>query len=198
MSKIVAVAVTLFSLLVFHAPSAVAGTEANNKEADLQLDSLTLEKALKIAEVNGSPAIDIAEAEILESSAELASVKSKYGVRVDAELSPRYVYAIDTTVGDDINDSYYFLATRKVLTDFGQTKKLSQAAESDIRADAIDFVSFRYNQRLQVIRAYMNVLLSDMRYRVDDEKMTIKFLKFDKKRDRHELGEVSVLETSNQ
>jgi outer membrane protein TolC len=182
---------SIFLVCSLSATSYASEQSAGDPDPALELDSLTLDKALLIAEVNGSPAIDMAEAEILESSAELASIRSKYGIRVDAELAPRYVYAIDTTVGDDINDSYYFLATRKVLTDFGQTKKLSQAAESDIRAEAIDFVSFRYHQRLQVIRAYMNVLLSDMRYRVDDEKMTIKFLKFDKKRDRHELGEVS-------
>ena len=163
----------------------------NNQNIEDLLKSLTLENALRIAEISGSPEMDIAESEILESTAELATVKSKYGIRVKAEAAPRYVYAIDTTKSDDINDSYYFLTTSKVLSDFGRTATLAQAAEADIRAEAIDFVSFRYQRRLQIIKAYLDVLLSDQRYTVDNEKMTIKYLKFDKARERHDLGEVA-------
>ena len=152
---------------------------------------LSLQHALSIAEINGSPETDIAEAELLESSAELATVQSKYGVRIKAELFPRYVYAIDPSDGNDINDSYYFLSTNKLLSDFGRTEQLSQAAEADVRADAIEFVSFRYRRRLQIIQAYLNVLLADQRYTVEDEKMTITYLQYDKARERHDLGEVS-------
>lgn len=163
-----------------------------NKTDDNSLpDTLSLEDALNIAEINGSPERDIAEAELLESSADLASVQSRYGVRIKAELSPRYVYAIDPSEGNDINDSYYFLGTSKILSDFGRTKQLSQAAEADIRADAIEFVSFRFLRRLQIIQAYLRVLLADQRYAVDDEKMTILYLQYDKARERHDLGEVS-------
>jgi outer membrane protein TolC len=165
-----------------------AETERNN---DLLSGVLTLGNALRIAEINGSPERDIAEAEILESSAELATVQSKYGFRVKAEAFPRYVYSIDSSQGDDINDSYYFLSTNKILSDFGRTEKLAQAAEADIRADAIKFVTFRFRRRLQIILVYLKVLLADQRYAVENEKMTITYLKYDKARERHELGEVS-------
>ena len=179
--------VSLLSLTVI----CYADSDENKNKNDLSFESLSLEKALRIAEINGSPAMDIAEAEILESSANLATVKSKYGFRFKAEAYPRYVYAIDDSVGDDINDSYYFLSTNKILSDFGRTEKLSQAAEADIRAQAIDFVSFRYQRRLLIIKAYMNVLLADKRYAVDNENMVLKYLRYDKSRERHELGEVS-------
>ncbi len=165
-----------------------AETEGNN---DLLTEVLTLGNALRIAEVNGTPERDIAEAEILESSAELATVQSRYGFRVKAEAFPRYVYSIDSSQGDDINDSYYFLSTNKILSDFGRTEKLAQAAEADIRADAIKFVNFRFRRRLQIILVYLKVLLADQRYAVENEKMTITYLKYDKARERHELGEVS-------
>jgi outer membrane protein TolC len=165
-----------------------AETEGNN---DLLTEVLTLGNALRIAEINGSPEGDIAEAEILESSAELATVQSRYGFRVKAEAFPRYVYSIDSSQGDDINDSYYFLSTNKILSDFGRTEKLAQAAEADIRADAIKFVNFRFRRRLQIILVYLKVLLADQRYAVENEKMTITYLKYDKARERHDLGEVS-------
>jgi outer membrane protein TolC len=181
-------------LLVLFIHPCFADTEPNKENIDALLERLTLENALKIAEITGSPEMDIAEAEILESTAKLATVQSKYGVRLKAEASPRYVYAIDTTVGDDVNDSYYFLSTSKILSDFGRTEKLSQATEADIRAEAIDFVSFRYHRRLLIIKAYMNVLLADQRYAVENEKMTIKYLKYDKSRERHLLGEVAEVD----
>ena len=185
--KTILAAVALLSLNVI----CYADTDDNKNKGDLSLEFLSLEKALRIAEINGSPAMDIAEAEILESSANLDSVKSKYGFRFKAEAYPRYVYAIDDSVGDDINDSYYFLSTNKIISDFGRTEKLSQAAEADVRAQAIDFVSFRYQRRLLIIKAYMKVLLADKRYAVDNENMVLKYLRYDKSRERHELGEVS-------
>ena len=169
-----------------------ANTDQTNDSNDSPLpEILSLENVLNIAEINGSPERDIAEAEILVSNSELAKIQSRYGIRVKAELAPRYVYAIDTTKGDDINDSYYFLGTSKILSDFGRTEQLTQAAEANLRADAIEFVSFRFRRRLKLIEAYLNVLLADQFYAVEDEKMTIKFLKYDKARERHDLGEVS-------
>ncbi|MFW2439335.1 MAG: TolC family protein [Arenicellales bacterium] len=168
-----------------------AATDENNNSSKLLPETLTLTDALSIAELHGSPERDIAEAEILESSAELASVESRYGFRVKAEAFPRYVYAIDSSKGEDINDSFYALSTNKILSDFGRTEKLSQAAEADVRADAIRFVSFRYRRRLLIIQAYLNVLLADQRYAVENEKMTISYLRYDKIRERHGLGEIS-------
>jgi outer membrane protein TolC len=150
-----------------------------------------LADALGFAEIHGSPETDIAEAAILVSTAELASVESRYGFRIKAEAFPRYVYSIDSSKGEDINDSFYALSTNKILSDFGRTEKLSQAAEADVRADAIGFVSFRFRRRLLIIQAYLNVLLADQRYAVENEKMTIAYLQYDKLRDRHELGEIS-------
>ena len=97
-------AVALLSLTVI----CYADSDENKSNSDLSSEVLSLERALSIAEINGSPAVDIAEAEILESSANLATVKSKYGFRFKAEAYPRYVYAIDDSIGEDIIDSYYF------------------------------------------------------------------------------------------
>ena len=168
-----------------------AATEENNNDSKLLPEILTLAVALSIAETHGSPERDIAEAAILESSAELASVESRYGFRIKAQAFPRYVYAIDSSKGEDINDSFYTLSTNKILSDFGRTEKLSRAAEADVRAEAIGFVSFRFRRRLLIIQAYLNVLLADQRYAVENEKMTITYLRYDKIRERHELGEIS-------
>ena len=192
-NKLTANAAFLVFVLLFLLSTPVhANTDQANDSTGSPLpEILSLENVLNFAEINGSPEHDIAEAEILVSDSELAKIQSRYGIRVKAELAPRYVYAIDTSKGDDINDSYYFLGTSKILSDFGRTEQLTQAAEANLRADAIEFVSFRFRRRLKLIEAYLNVLLADQFYAVEDEKMTIKFLKYDKARERHDLGEVS-------
>ena len=152
---------------------------------------LDLRTALQIAESSGYPELDIAESKILASTADLAETRSTYGLRSGIELDPRYVYSIDP--GDDttINDSYYRVGIYKLISDFGYTDKLASAAEAEIKARANEFVSSRYQHRLNIMSAYMNVLLADQRYAVDNEAMTIRYLKYDKARERHELGEVS-------
>ena len=152
---------------------------------------LDLATALSIAESSGYPGLDVAESRILASAADLADVKSSYGLRSGIELDPRYVYSVDPGDETTINDSYYRIGINKLISDFGYTDKLSVAAEAEIKARANEFVDSRYRHRLKIISAYMNVLLADRRYDVDNETMTLRYLKFDKARDRHELGEVS-------
>lgn len=155
---------------------------------------LTLQAALNIAEINGTPDIEIAEADIIQSNADLDGVRSRYGLRMDLVLNPAYVVPVTSGKGDTINDSFGGLTTRKVISDFGQTEALTRAAEAELRAEAMEFVSARFRHRLRIIQAYFNVLLADRRYAVDDELMTIRYLKYDKARDRHELGEVSEVD----
>ncbi|HBE91684.1 MAG TPA: hypothetical protein DDW55_03850, partial [Gammaproteobacteria bacterium] len=125
---------------------------------------LNLRTALQIAESSGYPELDIAESRILASTADLADVRSTYGLRSGIELEPRYVYSIDP--GDDttINDSYYRVGINKLISDFGYTDKLASAAEAEIKARANEFVSSRFQHRLNIISTYMNVLLADRRY----------------------------------
>lgn len=178
-------------LLLCSYPGQANTDEVKSTSHAMLPEILSLENVLSFAEINGSPERDIAEAEILVSNSELEKIQSRYGFRVKAELAPTYVYSIDPDKSDDINDSYYFLGTSKILSDFGRTAQLTEAAEAELRAEAIEFVSFRFRRRLKLIEAYLNVLLADQYYAVEDEKMTIKYLKYDKARERHDLGEVS-------
>ena len=182
---------TLSSIILLAAQCLAEEQAANPVPTDIIPVFLDLRTALQIAESSGYPELDIAESKILASTADLADVRSTYGLRSGIELDPRYVYSIDP--GDDttINDSYYRVGINKLISDFGYTDKLTNAAEAEIKAHANEFVSSRFQHRLNIISTYMNVLLADRRYAVDNEAMTIRFLKFDKARDRHELGEVS-------
>jgi outer membrane protein TolC len=180
----------LFGPLIFFS-SSVLSQQPDSGQTIAIPAFLDLATALEIAESSGYPGLDIAESKILASTAELAEVKSTYGLRSGIELDPRYVYSVDPGDETTINDSYYRIGINKLISDFGYTDKLSTAAEAEILARANEFVESRYRHRLKIIGAYMDVLLTDRRYDVDNETMTLRYLKFDKARDRHELGEVS-------
>lgn len=179
-----------FSML-FVMPCRAEDPPPGTAPSDIIPAFLDLHTALQIAEASGYPEIDIAESKILVSTADLDDVRSAYGLRSDIELNPRYAWSVDP--GDDvsINDSFYVLGVNKLISDFGYTDKQAEAAESEIEARANEFLTSRFRHRLAIIEAYMDILLADRRYAVDTETMTLRYLKFDKARDRHELGEVS-------
>jgi len=183
MSRRIAIVLLLLSVLSAHA--------AESPDVSTMPEILDLRTALAIAETAGYPELDIAESKILASAAELSDVRSDYGVRSSILMDPRFVYSFDPVDDDVINDSYYRVGVNKRLTDFGYTQRRADAAEADVLASASDFVSSRFRHRLAIIRAYLDVLLADSRYAVDTEAMTLAYLRFDKARDRHELGEVS-------
>lgn len=79
----------------------------------------------------------------------------------------------------------------KKLYDFGRLDKLQQASEIAQQAGE----QLRWQQqaryRLRLLKAYFDVLLVDMRYRVLNEKMAVVYVGLDKARDLHREGEIS-------
>ena len=152
----------LFGPLIFFS-SSVLSQQPDSDQTIAIPAFLDLATALEIAESSGYPGLDIAESKILASTAELAEVKSTYGLRSGIELDPRYVYSVDPGDETTINDSYYRIGINKLISDFGYTDRLSTAAEAEILARANEFVDSRYRHRLKIIGAYMDVQEAKLR-----------------------------------
>ena len=80
------------------------------------------------------------------------------------------------------------------LYDFGRTASDAQAWSLDVRANEYRLKLIEQQFRLDLMRAYFNVLLADARYRIDNEAMAIAYVTLDKIRESHELGLVSDTE----
>ena len=80
------------------------------------------------------------------------------------------------------------------LYDFGRTSSETQAWSLDASANEYRLKSIEQQFRLDLMLAYFNVLLADARYRIDNEAMAIAYVKQDKVREAHELGQASDTE----
>ncbi|MCW8830212.1 MAG: TolC family protein [Gammaproteobacteria bacterium] len=80
------------------------------------------------------------------------------------------------------------------LYDFGRTTSDNQAWLHDSKASEYRLQSIEKQFRLDLMRAYFDVLLADARYRIENEAMAIAYVTLDKIRDAHELGLASDTE----
>ena len=79
----------------------------------------------------------------------------------------------------------------KVLYDFERASSQLQADELSVEQERIRLEVIENKQRLSVVKAYLNVLLADFQYRIDNEAMAIEYVGFDKIKDKHAIGQVS-------
>nr|MDA3869508.1 TolC family protein [Gammaproteobacteria bacterium] len=80
------------------------------------------------------------------------------------------------------------------LYDFGRTAASEQAWSLDAKANEYRLESIEQQFRLDLMHAYFNVLLAEVRYRVENEAMAIAYVTLDKIREAHELGLASDTE----
>lgn len=162
--------------------------------ADLP-DPLTMEYALSLADAP-HPLLDQAGARLDAARAEQLQVDAIDNVKVDLELAARLIEPSPSV--DEIepsnNDSWAKLRIHKRLYDFGRTDYLNDAAEAELRGREQALLNTRQTRRLDVMARYFDVLLADLEQAHDTETMAIAFVRVDRARSRHELGQVSDVE----
>ncbi len=82
----------------------------------------------------------------------------------------------------------------KVLYDFNQSDLSIKSAQQNLAAEQLLIESVLNQQRLTIMQAFFNVLLSDFQFRVDDEAMAVEYVSFDKIKDLHAVGQRSDVE----
>ncbi len=105
-----------------------------------------------------------------------------------------------TTTGNYTNDSSAQFIVSKPIYDFGRSRALEKSRSAYIASREYSFFDVRLRHQYEIMKLFFDVLLADSKYRVDNEEMTQRFLKFDKKRERHSLGmisDVDLLEAEN-
>lgn len=79
----------------------------------------------------------------------------------------------------------------KVLYDFGRIDAQTQSDALILSQRQLELQQVENLQKLQLVKAYFNALLSDFQYRVDNEAMAIEYVGFDKLKERHAIGQAS-------
>ena len=149
---------------------------------------LTLEAALARAD---APAPELALAASGRKAAEAVREEAGSRTRLRLDLEGRLRLGEPLGTGYSRNDSAATLVARRRLTDFGRTRAALDAGDAEARAAALRYRWARWQRRLDILDAYLDVLLADRKFRIADERMAILFVRLDARRDRHRLGQIS-------
>jgi len=157
---------------------------------------LDLETALGQAE---TPHYDVMlrEAQVDAARADLEAVEANYAWDVWAEGQVRFVDPNKVAInGDsDQNDDHKAsLMASKRLYDFGRRDALENAAEAGLESARMAYTDGLKQRRLEIMQRYFDVLLADLEYMVQNERMAIVFIRMDEMEDENELGRVSDVE----
>ncbi|WP_082664002.1 MULTISPECIES: TolC family protein [unclassified Guyparkeria] len=95
------------------------------------------------------------------------------------------------TENDQHDDHRAGLSLRQELFDFGRQGDREAAAAARADSARLVLLDEAKRQRLALMQAYFDVLLADQRYQMLNERMAILFIRYDRARDRRELGQTS-------
>lgn len=155
---------------------------------------LTLAEALRLAEDEGHYELMLRRAELEMAKAGLLTAQGERDLTLGFEGRLRYIEPPAQTVNQEHNDSAALLVARKRLYDFGRGEALEKAAQAQIEGEGQRLALAREQRKLEVLRAFYDVLLADMIYAVANERMAIVYVDYDKQRQRAELGQLSQVE----
>lgn len=156
-------------------------------------DPLTLEQALSIAE-EGHPGISVYEMQLEEAYSRRELVQSETGIDIGLQLRAQWVEPPPELLPRGREDHSAVLFASKPLWDFGRSSNRVIAAQSRHELEALRLQQAKQNHRLEVMRAFFNVILSDLQFTRDDEAMTVAYLDYDKLKRRQVLGQYSEID----
>lgn len=150
-------------------------------------DPLTLQDALRLAD-SAHPLLAQSEADLARQQSEAAAVAARKGFDVHLDINPILGRFAADEDRDLRNDSRVHFRALRQITDFGRSRSQIDAAQAEVRRYEHLLTETRLQHRIRVMQRFFDVLLADMKFRVDDEEMTRLFTSYDKARERSELG----------
>lgn len=156
-------------------------------------ETITLEFALQQAD-SSHPELEQARAAIELAEAERLDAEALTGTNVSIDAKLFYVEPSNRAPDQSHNDSSISLLASKNLYDFGRSAAAEQAAAAAVQGEQKNLIGVRNQRRLEIMQRYFDTLLADLEYLRDNEDMAVAFVRFDKSRDRRELGQLSDVE----
>lgn len=157
-------------------------------------EPLTLDHALSLVEAP-HPDLATSRAALEAAEARRLGAAATNDFAADLTLDARWVEPPDVaTYPDEHNDSRALLTVRKELYDFGRTRNSVEAAEAGVRASEWLLREAEARRRLDIMRRFLDVILADITFERETERMATAFVAMDRARDRNELGQVSDID----
>ncbi|MBI5461525.1 MAG: TolC family protein [Gammaproteobacteria bacterium] len=155
-------------------------------------EPLSLDHALSLAQ-EPHPDLQAAAAETDIALAQRDRARAAYGVNAGVNAAARWIEPADYAFDQSHNDAQASLVLSKRLYDFGRTRANVAAADATLSGRQLRYADTQTQRSLNILERYLDVLLADLRFRVEDEAMAIAYVRVDRARDRHELGQISEI-----
>ncbi|MEW6445311.1 MAG: TolC family protein [Pseudomonadota bacterium] len=155
---------------------------------------LSLTDALRLAGDESHYDLQLHLADLDAARAALRGAQGERDFTLGIEARARYIDPPKTTSDPGHDDHAAVLVARKRLFDFGRGSALEEAARAVIDGEERRLGLAREQRKLDVMRAFYDVLLADMSFTVANERMAIVYVDYDKVKDKHELGQLSQVD----
>lgn len=155
-------------------------------------EPLSLDQALSLAD-EPHPDLRAAAAETDIAQAQRDRARAAYGINAGVDTEARWIEPADYAIDQSRNDSRASLFVSKRLYDFGRTRATVAAADAALSGRQLRYADARSQRGLAILERYLDVLLADLRFRVEDEAMAIAYVRVDRARDQQELGQLAEI-----
>lgn len=174
----------------------ISPLNAQDESADPFPRILTLGQALEIRDMS-HPRLLRAQASVALADARIESLKAENILDISLRGDLRSTDKQGSPGWDYVDDSRITLVVDKPLTDFGTTRMRRSALESGVSAAQAGRARAEAQNRLEVVRAFLDVIVADYAYIAADETMTVAYLTFNRQREAMErFGEVSEVDVA--
>ncbi len=184
------------ALLLAFAPPLVGVTQATDTEQSAAAtplpEPLNLDFALSLAE-SAHPDVVAATAQTAIAAAQRDSASSAYGIQAGIQAEATLIEPSASALDQSRNDSQASLVVSKRFYDFGHTRSQVAAAAAALNGSQLRYSDTLGQRSLTILERYLAVLRADLRFRVEDEAMAIAYVRVDRARDQHELGQISEI-----
>jgi len=185
---------SLVALLLVMAisPGAVA-LEGSKTDQTLPVP-LTLADAISIGSLSSHPDLLLSRANQISALSELEHARSGYELNASLDMSTALIEPSRLATDQSSDDHRATLNIRKQLYDFGYTSSAISSAEDAVVASEFRESHIRRLRQIEIVKAYYDVVLADLKYLWDNEAMSMRFVRLDKSRDRFALKQISDIE----
>jgi len=183
--------VYLFAMLAFHAGFAKASQPASAPEP--LPEPLELGYALSLSKANNI-VLSMVENELAASRIKQDLIRADVGLNATFTARARWAESPPALQYLGRKDHAALLAVSKPLYDFGRTSNKLRAGEKNQEIAALRIKRSTQTHRLQIMRAFFDVLLADLMFARDNEAMAMGYIYYDEMKERESLGQKSELD----
>ncbi|MGA1690760.1 MAG: TolC family protein, partial [Sedimenticolaceae bacterium] len=152
-------------------------------------EPLSLAAALTLSALTPAQQAQMANESLAQ--AQLSGVEASDDATIDFRARARWIDPSYKSTDPSHNDSSASITVRKELYDFGQSEVELASSQQSAEAQAFETQHQKQLAQLAVMRAFYDVVLSDLAFARDNEWMAIAYIQADRAKQRNEMGQVN-------